>query len=94
MPAVKYNKGLVAQLGADVRTAGAQTAEVRREFTQQRARLDPNFTGAGAEKYMETQATAEKGLQELSDGMTRLGQVIDKVLNNAISTDIAGAGVF
>lgn len=94
MPAIKYNKGLVAQLGKDVITAGSQTAEVRRSFTQQRARLDPEFTGAGAEKYMEMQTYSEKGLQELSDGLTNLGNVVNKVLGSAISTDAAGAGVF
>jgi len=94
MSTITYNKPAVAQLGADVIAASAQLGDVVREFSKQRSRLDPEFHGVGADTYFERQIMSEKGLQELSDGLHRLGQVVKMALDGAIHTDLAGKTMF
>lgn len=94
MPRITYNKPAVAQLGQDVVQASAQLTDVVREFGHQRGRLDPEFSGAGAQKYFERQMMSEKGLKELSHGLNSLGQAVQKALEGAIHTDLAGQSMF
>jgi uncharacterized protein YukE len=94
MPRITYNQAAVAQLGQDVVQASAQLTNVVSEFGHQRGRLDPEFTGAGAQKYFERQTLSEKGLQELSHGLNRLGNAVQKALEGAIHTDLAGQSMF
>ena len=94
MTRITYNKAAVAQLGSDVVTASGMLHDVQREFGQQRGRLDPEFRGAGAQTYFDRQIMSERGLQELADGLNRLGQAVGKALEGAIATDLAGQSMF
>ncbi|AYE99551.1 hypothetical protein C0J29_31810 (plasmid) [Mycobacterium paragordonae] len=94
MSRIAYNHAAVAQLGSDVIAASAQLQDVRSQFTQQRGRLDPEFSGAGAQTYFDRQVMSEQGLAELADGLHRLGQAVQRALDGAIATDLAGQSMF
>lgn len=87
MARIKWNPAAVTDLAATVSAFSAQVGQVKSEYSQQRARLDPEFQGEGASTYYEKQMLAEQGLKEMEAGLAQLASIIRKALQGTIETD-------
>lgn len=87
MARIKWNPGAVTDMAATVSSFGATVGQVRGEYAQQRARLDPEFQGDGASTYYEKQQLAEQGLKEMEAGLNQLASIVRKSLQGTIETD-------
>lgn len=87
MSRIKWNPPAVTDMASTISTFGAQVGQVRGEYAQQRARLDPEFQGDGASTYYEKQTLSEQGLKEMEQALNQLASIVRKSLQGTIEVD-------
>lgn len=94
MAEITWNPAAVSGMASTITSFAAKVGEVKTAYAQQRARLDPEFTGAGAETYYEKQMLSEQGLKQMEEGLQQLAQIVTNSLHGTQQVDQMSRGFF
>lgn len=94
MAEITWNPAAVTDMATTIRTFAATVGQVKAAYGQQRARLDPEFSGAGADTYYEKQMLSEQGLKKMEQGLEQLSQIVTQSLHGTQQVDQMSRGFF
>lgn len=91
---ITYNPGAVSDFASDVGSRAGQLHMIYEDTASKTNALQEFFAGHGAQGFFDAQAQMLSGLQGLIETVGQHGTTTGHVLDNAIGTDQAIAGLF
>lgn len=91
---ITYNPGAVSDFASDVGSRAGQLHMIYEDTASKTNALQEFFAGHGAQGFFDAQAQMLSGLQGLIETVGQHGTNTGHVLDNAIGTDQAIAGLF